>query len=242
MKISPHATGKNIKNMFTPNFSFEKRLWRKGFRVIAGVDEVGRGSFAGPVVAGCVSFLKDIKIPVKITINDSKKLKPRQREKAEKWIKENTLWGTGEVSASVINRVGMAKATQMAFRKAVANAAKGNKNSIDFLLIDAFFVPYVRGLPMARKAARKRRVVDAKSRQQAIVNGDEKSLSIAAASIIAKVERDRIMRSIGRKPRYKRYRWGKNKGYGTKEHQKAIKKYGVTRYHRKSFVASYLTS
>ncbi|KKU15844.1 MAG: Ribonuclease [Candidatus Woesebacteria bacterium GW2011_GWC2_45_9] len=153
----------------------------------------------------------------------SKKITPRQREKGAKWIKENaTSWGVGEVSTSVINRLGMAKATKTAFRKSVSEARKRLGKSIDYLLIDAFFIPYVRGNP--------------KGRQMAIVAGDEKSLSIAAASMIAKVYRDRIMLKLGKKPKFKKYGWGRNKGYGTKAHQLAIKKYGITRYHRKDFV------
>ncbi|MEK7112115.1 MAG: ribonuclease HII [Patescibacteria group bacterium] len=212
--------------MKTPNFFFERKLWKKGFKHIAGVDEVGRGCFAGPVVAGCVIFENGLQIPENIKINDSKKLTPRQRERANHWIKENALsWGIGEVSASVINRLGMAKATKMAFRKAISEARKRLGIGIDFLLVDAFFIPYVRGNP--------------KGRQMAIVDGDEKSISIGAASIIAKVYRDNLMVELGKKPKFIKYGWGKNKGYGTKEHQLAIKKYGITRYHRRAFVKNF---
>jgi len=205
-----------------PNFRVEKKLWKR-FTYVAGVDEVGRGCFAGPVVAGCVVFAQHSQIPRSVRIDDSKKITPRQREKGAKWIKENaTSWGVGEVSTSVINRLGMAKATKTAFRKSVSEARKRLGKSIDYLLIDAFFIPYVRGNP--------------KGRQMAIVAGDEKSLSIAAASMIAKVYRDRIMLKLGKKPKFKKYGWGRNKGYGTKAHQLAIKKYGITRYHRKDFV------
>ena len=209
-----------------PNFRVEKKLWKR-FTYVAGVDEVGRGCFAGPVVAGCVVFAQHSQIPRSVRIDDSKKITPRQREKGAKWIKENaTSWGVGEVSTSVINRLGMAKATKTAFRKSVSEARKRLGKSIDYLLIDAFFIPYVRGNP--------------KGRQMAIVAGDEKSLSIAAASMIAKVYRDRIMLKLGKKPKFKKYGWGRNKGYGTKAHQLAIKKYGITRYHRKAFVKNFL--
>ena len=215
-----------------PNFSFEKKLWKKGFKLVAGVDEVGRGSVAGPVVAGCVVFDRQTKSADGVVIDDCKKLKSRQRGMVGEWIRENAVsWGTGEVSAVVINKIGMAKATQKAFRRAIENASKRLGRRIDFLLIDAFFVPYVRGLPRVPKSS---------SKQLAIINGDEKSISIAAASIAAKVHRDKLMRSLSRRPRYKRYRWGRNKGYGTKAHQEAIKKYGVTRYHRKSFVKAFI--
>jgi ribonuclease HII len=228
--------------MKLPNFSFEKRLWKKGYKYIAGLDEVGRGSFAGPVIAGCVVFRPKTKIPKHIHINDSKKVTPKRREIANKWIVKNALaWGTGEVTAGVIDRVGISKSAQMAFRRAIENANKRMQRRTDYLLIDAFFVPYVRGLPMKRKAARKNHNLrDGKARQLAIAKGDQKSISIAAASIVAKVYRDNIMKSLGDKPRYIRYGWDKNKGYGTKEHGKAIKKFGISKYHRKQFVETFL--
>lgn len=234
-----------------PNFVFEKGLWKKGFKFIAGVDEVGRGCFAGPVVAACVAFapqIQNLKLKIKndkVKIDDSKKLTKLQREKAEKWIKKNVLcWGIGEVSAKTINRIGMTRATQMAFRRAVSSANRRldkDQNSIQYLLIDHFFAPYIRGLPMARKKARKRRYLkDSKAKQLAITNGDEKSISIAAASTIAKVYRDKLMETIGNRQRYKKYDWVSNKGYATEIHRQAILKYGICGYHRKKFVETYL--
>ena len=213
---------------------------------MAGVDEVGRGCFAGPIVAAAVAFApiangKWLMVNKEgIKIDDSKKLTPRQRERANKWIKENALtWGIGEAPAGLINRIGMAKATKKAFRKAISEARKRLGGKIDFLLIDAFFVPYVPGLPTRRRKDKKGRFRKyPKGKQLAIVNGDEKSLTIGAASIIAKVYRDGLMLKLSKK--YKRYGWGRNKGYGTKEHQRAIKKYGITRLHRKQFVKSFL--
>ncbi|MBI3443260.1 ribonuclease HII [Candidatus Woesebacteria bacterium] len=207
-----------------PDFLFEAKLWKEGFRIVAGVDEVGRGCFAGPIVAGCVIFsaMKQFNNGT-IIINDSKKLKPRQREIAEKWIKENCLaWGIGEASVAEINRFGIKKASEIAFRQAIANC----KTIVDYLLIDAFYIPFVRGL--GRKS------------QLAIIDGDEKSISIAAASVIAKVYRDKLMASLNSK--YNKFGWGRNKGYGTREHQEAIKKYGITKYHRKVFVNSFFSS
>ena len=103
-----------------PDFSFEKALWKKNYKAVAGVDEVGRGSFAGPVVAGCVVFHSIFNEA--LVINDSKKLTSIQREKADKWIKENALcWGIGEASVTEINRLGIVKATEKAFRRAIAN-------------------------------------------------------------------------------------------------------------------------
>lgn len=229
--------------MKLPNFAFEKKLWKKSFKFVAGLDEVGRGSFAGPIVAGCVVFNPGTKIPKSIYINDSKKLTSKKRQDAKEWIFKNALtWGTGEVSAEVINRVGISKAAQMAFRRAIENANSRMKRRVDYLLIDAFFIPYVWGLPMRRKAARKNlELKDGRARQLAIAKGDQKSISIAAASIIAKVYRDSVMKSLSGKSRYIRYGWDKNKGYGTKEHGSAIRKFGISKYHRKQFVETYLS-
>jgi ribonuclease HII len=209
--------------MVRPNFDFEKRKWKQGYRIVAGIDEVGRGSFAGPVVAGCVIFREDIIIPEGIEINDSKKLRHRKRIKASIWIKESALsWGIGICSVAVINRFGIGKATKTAFRRAIGEARKRLGNTIDYVLSDAFYIPYVRGLR--------------RKNQQPIIKGDTKSYSIAAASIIAKVHRDKIMVQLGKEHKFRHYRWAKNKGYGTKEHQEAIKNFGTTRYHRKAFV------
>ena len=218
--------------MKLPDFSFEKGLYKKGYRFIAGVDEVGRGCFAGPIVTGCVIFPLDLIIPDSIVINDSKKMRPKWREKSAVWIKENALsWGVGEVSAQKINKVGMGKAAKIAFRKAISNARKRFGKPIDYLLIDAFFIPYVPGLPAKRQR-----------RQLAIINGDEKSVSIAGASIIAKVYRDNLMLRLSKRPKYRKYGWGRNKGYGTREHQSAIRKYGTTRQHRKVFVETWINN
>lgn len=229
--------------MKLPNFSFEKKLWKKSFKYVAGLDEVGRGPFAGPIIAGCVVFKPETKIPKNISINDSKKLTSKKRIIARKWIINNALtWGTGEVTARVIDRVGISKAAQMAFRRAIENANSRMERRVDYLLIDAFFIPYVWGLPMRRKAARKNLdLKDGRARQLAIVKGDQRSISIAAASIIAKVYRDSVMKSLSEKPRYTRYGWDKNKGYGTKEHGNAIRKFGISKYHRKQFVNTYLS-
>lgn len=234
-------------SMNLPNFSFERKIWRKGFELVAGCDEVGRGCFAGPIVAGCVVFptFKDLAFKG-IKINDSKKLTPLYRQKAEKWIKKNALaWGIGEVPVSTINRVGMSKATRMAFRKAILNTNRRLGKRVQFILLDAFYVPYIRGVRKPRNrgilgSRLKRFVGDIEGNQLAIVDGDEKSLSIASASIIAKVYRDRVMTRLGRNPKYKMYAWERNKGYGTIEHINAILKYGVSRYHRKQFVETFL--
>ncbi len=213
--------------MTFPDFSFEKRIWKKGFRVIAGVDEVGRGCFAGPVVAGCVVFTQNSKFETlnsrQISINDSKKLNPKQRERSSYWIKRNALvYGIGKASVAEINLFGIKKASEIAFRRAIKNCSK----RIDYLLIDAFYIPYVKGLR--------------RKNQKPIVKGDTKSISIAAASIIAKVYRDKLMTKLADNPKYNKYRWNDNKGYGTLIHRKAIKRHGITRLHRKKFVETFI--
>ncbi|HEX6976844.1 MAG TPA: ribonuclease HII [Patescibacteria group bacterium] len=214
--------------MVLPDFKYEKSLWKKGYRVVAGCDEVGRGCFAGPVVSSCVVFQKDLIIPSDILINDSKKLKPNQREKASIWIKKNCLtWGIGEASVSVINKLGIVPSTYMAFRKAIISANKKINSPIDYLLIDAFYLPYIKGLK--------------RKNQMPLIKGDAKSISIAASSIIAKVHRDKIMLTLSKNPKYQNYGWGRNKGYGTREHQNAIKEFGTTNLHRSLFVETFLS-
>lgn len=213
--------------MILPDFSFEKKTFKKGFRVVAGIDEVGRGCFAGPVVAAVVAFTnKQIgeHMNKRIIINDSKKMTVKQREISSFWIKKNALcYGIGWASVAQINKLGIKKATEIAFRKAIKNCGR----RMDYLLIDAFYIPYVKGLR--------------RKNQKAIIKGDTKSISIAAASVIAKVYRDRLMVRLSLDPKYKKYGWDKNKGYGTLEHRKALQKYGTTRLHRKQFISNVKT-
>lgn len=204
---------------------------------MAGIDEVGRGSFAGPVVAGAVIFAKDKDLSEieNLGINDSKLLRARQRESLTEEIKKYALsWDVTEIGVSTINKFGIGKASQKAMRKTVLDLEKKlEKSRLDFVLADAFYVSYLKGLPVGRKAKSGAR----NGRQRAIKKGDCRSISIAAASILAKVYRDRLMRRLGRK--YPAYGWGKNKGYGTKFHQKAIKRYGLNRYHRRQFIKTW---
>lgn len=197
--------------MVTPTLKIEQSLWKKGVRFVCGLDEVGRGSFAGPVVVGAVVFEEGCTIPEGIA--DSKLLKPKTREKLAKAIKECALaWAVCEVGVAVINKAGIGQATQMAFRKVVKNL----RVYPDFILIDAFSIKHLN-----------------KKRQQAVKDGDKVCVSISAASIIAKVHRDSLMVKMGIK--YPEYGFGVHKGYGTKIHQEAIKKYGLTKVHRTSF-------
>lgn len=226
-----------MRKTFKPSFEEEIRFWKKGYTVI-GIDEVGKGAFAGPVVVGAVVFSSSCHtefISASITIDDSKRLSPNQRVKASKWIKENCAsFNITEVGVSIINKYGIGKATKIAFRRTLNQLQRNPHFSNDsnhrsakqlFVLIDGFHVRYIKGIGLKN--------------QKAIIKGDQKSLSIAAASIIAKVHRDKLMRAIHKK--YPQYGFAKHKGYGTKLHQAAIKKYGLCKLHRKSFTFSCLS-
>lgn len=217
--------------MSLPDFSYEQKLWRKGYQYVGGADEVGRGAFAGPVFAACVGFSNNFaknslhRLDTKIIINDSKKLTQKQKERAYYWIKENAEFSAvGRASVTKINKLGIVKATNIAFRQALNSVLKLHQNM--FLLLDAFYIPYVKGV--------------AKVNQLPIKKGDASSFSIAAASIVAKVERDRFMTTLGNKAKYKKYNWQSNKGYGTTSHRLAISTHGATPHHRNLFIKSYL--
>ncbi len=197
--------------MTYPTFDEEKYLWKQGFNLIAGVDEVGRGCFAGPVVTAAVILPPNFR-SLK-PVNDSKMLSaPIRRELAEVIKQQAIAFSISEVSVAVINKLGIAKATQQSFREAIKLLTKRP----DYILIDAFYIQH-----LARK------------NQKPIIHGDGISISIAAASIIAKVYRDELMQKLHQK--YKQYDFFTNKGYGTQKHQEAIKKYGLCKLHRTSF-------
>ena len=225
--------------MNKPDFKYERKLWDKGFKVVAGADEVGRGCFAGPVTAGCVVFPSYMQIPKTVEINDSKKLNNRKRKQASVWIKNNCIaWGVGYACVAEINFLGIKKATERAYRRAFNNAHQHLSISIEYLLIDAFFVPYSRGLPVGKKMISDHCAIGL--RQTAIKKGDSLSISIAAASIVAKVERDKLMIKLSEGSNYKVYQWERNKGYGTIQHRNAIIEHGITSHHRKQFVETFL--
>ena len=191
--------------MVGADFSIE----RETGGVIAGVDEAGRGPLCGPVVAAAVIFPSfDIDIPV--VIRDSKKMSAHQRRVAYDWITQNTVWATGECSAAEIDELNILWASMRAMERAVAGLALRP----DMCLIDGNRVPQ-------------------NLQGRAIVKGDAKSLSIAAASIIAKETRDKIMRELAEQ--FPMYGWDKNAGYPTAQHLTAIAKYGITQHHRKTF-------
>jgi len=221
------------KLMKKPSFKEEKKIWKRGCEFVIGVDEVGRGSFAGPVVAGAVVFGKDtpcmrLTRSILAGINDSKLLSVKKREILSKSIKKEAMfYSIAAIGVSVINKLGIKKASEKAFRKAVSSiiskTSKKSEYSIQntkyYLLADGFHIKHVGGIGLIN--------------QKAIIKGDRKSISIAAASIIAKVYRDKLMKKLNIK--YPGYGFAKNKGYGTKFHQIALKKHGLTEIHRTSY-------
>jgi len=204
--------------MTKPTFDEENYLWNQDIQHIAGVDEVGRGCFAGPVVAAAVILSKDFSAAGEV--NDSKLLLAKKRKKLSEIIKEEALaFSIAEVSVEVINAVGVGKAAQQAFRQAI----KTLSIKPQFILMDAFYIQHI-----------------ARKKQKPIIHGDAKSVSIAAASIIAKVYRDELMQKLHEQ--YKVYDFFTNKGYGTKKHQAAIKTHGLCDLHRTSFNLTKFTS
>lgn len=213
--------------MKKPTFEEELSLWKNEVEYVIGVDEVGRGCFAGPVTAGAVIFKKNalFKDGILSKINDSKLLNPKTRSILSKEIKKEALfYSVSTVGVSIINKVGIGKATQIAMRRSVRKLIKRineqtNNKLTFFVLIDGFNIKYLKGVGLKN--------------QKGIIKGDRKSISIAAASIIAKVHRDRLMRKLNKK--YPEYGFYRNKGYGTKFHQTAIKNHGLSEIHRTSF-------
>lgn len=185
-------------------------LKRYSNKTEAGCDEAGRGCLAGPVVASAVILPKGLTIE---GLNDSKKLTSNKREYLSKLIKESALaWGIGIVSSKEIDKINILNASFLAMHRALDKLNKDFK----LILVDG---------PYFNKYKNKNHIC--------IIKGDGKIDSIAAASIIAKDHRDKLMISLG--DRFKEYKWQKNKGYPTREHREALKKHGTTNFHRKSF-------
>ena len=194
-----------------PDFSIEKSIKNN---YIFGVDEAGRGPWCGPVVAACVCW-KNLIIPQKLQeqINDSKKLSHKKREVLyEEIMASEALVGIGQASVEEIDRLNILQATFLAMQRALDTV----RSEKEYVLIDGNRIPPKLMYP-----------------SQAVIKGDSISLSIASASIIAKVFRDRIMLKLSSE--YPCYGWDRNAGYGTKEHIEALKKFGVSPYHRKSY-------
>lgn len=194
--------------MRTPHTKEEKRLIKQGYKLIAGIDEAGRGSWAGPVVAAAI-IMSNYKIK---GIKDSKLLSPKMRDKLFDEILENCLgYGVGIVENDTIDEINIYQAAKLAMKQAVENIEKVKP---DHLLIDAMKVEI--NIP-----------------QKAIIKGDTNIYSIACASIIAKVTRDRIMLDLHEK--YPEYSFDKHKGYGTKIHLDCLEKHGSCAIHRKTY-------
>lgn len=194
---------------------FDKSFLNGEIKTLAGVDEAGRGPLAGPVVAAAAIFDNSFIIP---EVNDSKKLSEKVRERLfEEIISSALSYGVGIVEPDEIDRINILQAALKAMKIAVENLSV----TPDIVLIDG------------------NKSFVSELRTKTIVKGDSKSFSIAAASIIAKVTRDRIMRKAA--ARFPGYLWEANKGYGTKAHFKAIKELGVTELHRKSFLRKFFS-
>jgi ribonuclease HII len=202
-----------------PTFIEEQILWKSGVTHIAGVDEVGRGAFAGPVVTAAVLLRPDF--PLTLGVHDSKLLKPDKRETLAEYIKQNALsYFIDEVCVDCINKEGIGKSTQKSFSNSISNLSL----QPEFILVDAFYIDSID-----------------KTIQKPIIKGDQISLSIAAASILAKVYRDHLMEKLGET--YPQYSFAINKGYGTSAHRAALKEFGLTNLHRTSFsLEKYITT
>ena len=178
-------------------------------KIIAGVDEVGRGSLIGPVYAAAVILNKSIN---KKILKDSKKLSKSQREILAKYIKKNSIWATGKATIKEIEKINILHASLLAMKRAIIKLKK--KPSL--VLVDGNKLPNIKNYKI-----------------NFVIKGDQKIPSISAASIIAKVTRDKMISALGKK--FKGYYWDKNYGYGTSQHLKAIKNLGITSHHRKNF-------
>ena len=282
-----------------PNFAEEKKLWKQGYKIVAGLDEAGRGPLAGPVVAAAVVIINpkheirwtpaggprvtlypkqiqkiknqnskrvfDFGIRISsLNIRDSKQLSEKQREKIYKKIIDycDVVWGVGIVSEKVIDKINILEATKLAMKRAVMSlrgprlgGGRSNLESVhkasglprspclagrqaagslamtrgfpDFLLIDGNFKLDLNESAFARGFSA--------PKQKSIIKGDQKVFSISAASIIAKVTRDRLMKKYHKK--YPQYGFDKHKGYGTKAHFANLEKFGLCKIHRKTFCA-----
>ncbi len=197
-----------------PDLSRERELWQQGLELIAGVDEVGRGCWAGPVVAAAVivpfGLVESEKLPL---VRDSKKLTAQQREElAPQIIRQCLGWGLGLATVREIDQLNILQATYLAMQRALSQVSPWN-----YALIDG----KISGQTNFGGA------------WKAMIQGDNFSYSIACAAILAKVKRDRWMTHLSN--RYPHYHWAGNKGYGTKAHHQALQQYGVSPWHRRSF-------
>lgn len=195
-----------------PNLAEERQLWLQGLDMVAGLDEVGRGPLAGPVAAGAVVLSPGSDFRWLLHVRDSKQLTPAERRELATYIWRDAIAvGVGFVSHTAIDRIGIAEATRQAMLRAVGEL----HHRPQFLLIDALTLRAC-SLP-----------------QKGIINGDASCISIAAASIVAKVARDRFMQ--GYDHTFRGYGFARNKGYATREHLEALHRLGPCDIHRRSF-------
>ena len=196
-----------------PDLKIEKRLWKKGYQYIGGIDEAGRGALAG-AVASAVVILPNIPELARVLagVRDSKQMTQRQREAFEPRIKELSLaWAVGFASPAEIDQIGILPATKLAAKRAVDSLSRPP----DYLITDYLSLPEI-DLP-----------------QEKFVKGDMRSLTIASASVLAKTARDAKMRALDKE--YPDYGFAQHKGYGTRQHREAIQKRGKSLVHRQSF-------
>ena len=192
------------------NYEYEKKYWNMGFNNIAGVDEVGRGPLIGPVVTACVVLPHNFKLE---GLTDSKKLSEKKRNEFCEYIKQNALaYSIGVVGPEEIDEINIYQASKKAMLLAIEDIRK--KINVDYILTDA--MPLELDIPSL-----------------SIVKGDLKSITISAASVIAKVTRDNMMYELDKK--YPQYKFGSHKGYPTKKHIEAINKYGLIEGYRKTY-------
>lgn len=200
--------------MVYPTLDLEKKLWKKGFKIVVGIDEAGRGPLAGPVVAGCVCVTsKDQVVEI---VRDSKKMTERKRNEAyDLIIQKSQAYGVGIVDAKRIDKIGIRQAVLEAMTKAVEETEKMLKQRVEYIIADGGIM-LIEGYNM-----------------ESINKGDLNHYSIAAGSVLAKVTRDRLMNQYANQ--FPQYGFEKHVGYGTKLHMDMIKKYGACEIHRLSF-------
>lgn len=190
-------------------WKYEKELFEKNIKYIAGTDEAGRGPLYGPVVAACVILPRDFKLE---GLNDSKKLTEKKRNEYYNYLIENVIYGVGIVDSKEIDKINIYEASRKAMKKAIEEVRKQTK--VQYVLTDA--MPIELDIPV-----------------KPIIKGDAKSITIAAASVIAKVTRDKMMYEIDQK--HPEYGFKNHKGYPTKKHLEAINKYGLIEGYRKTY-------
>ena len=205
--------------MIIPDLTHEREYWQQGMRVVAGVDEVGRGAWAGPVVAAavCISSEADEQAELPALLRDSKKLSPAQRAKVVGEIKDwAESWAIGQASVDEINSMGIGPANYLAMRRAVL----GLPQSPEQIIVDGLAIPEL-NIP-----------------QQPVIKGDATVASVSTASIVAKVYRDELLAAM--EAVYPGYGWASHKGYGTAAHRKAILKLGLSPVHRTGYKLKFL--